>query len=514
MCYQRRVQQATAPDQADGTSRSEIPNWLRAVAPWIATVLAGLFGAWLALNVAGTTHTALGPLAIDAQISPSWRGDTVLEVDPLGTLEFDTHTAPLRVTVSLRSVDVEAVQQIVENPAALNAIESQLVEDLDSALWRAAIRAGVVAVVGAVIAGGLVLRSWRRALLAGAVALAAVGLSYTVALMTFDRDAVREPRYTGLIATAPRLVGSVEAITTDFGAYVDQLASLVTNVTRIYDVTSGLPTWGPTDDTTRVLFVSDLHLNPAAWGIIRAVGDQYDVDVIVDAGDIADHGTAAESQYVAAIGTLGRPYLYVKGNHDSILTAAAVAEQPNAIVLDHEPVRVADLYFYGAPDARFTPDQQTRGTASEDLRLGSEELATRVRNLGVRPDVIVYHDPTHADLFQDTAPLILSGHAHRRRDIVLDDGTRVFVQGSTGGAGLRGLEHEEPTPVMLSVLYFDQETKQLVAWDDIKLGGLGLSSAELRRTQVDQSGDTTEDQDTGEVAPTPPASPSPEPTDE
>src|SRR5512145_759699 len=148
MCYQRRVDQATAPGQADGMTRSELPSWLRAMAPWVATILAGLFGAWLALNVAGTTHTALGPLAIDAEISPSWRGDTVLQVDPLGTLEFDTHTAPLRVTVSLRSVDVQAVQRIVENPAALNSIEGRLVEDLNSALWRAAIRAGIVAVIG------------------------------------------------------------------------------------------------------------------------------------------------------------------------------------------------------------------------------------------------------------------------------------------------------------------------------------------------------------------------------
>jgi hypothetical protein len=97
---------------------------------------------------------------------------------------------------------------------------------------------------------------------------------------------------------------------------------------------------------------------------------------------------------------------------------------------------------------------------------------------------------------------------------VLDDGTRVFVQGSTGGAGLRGLEHEEPTPVTLSVLYFSRETRQLVAWDDIKLGGLGLSSAEIRRTQADDSGDSTDDQDTGEVAPTRQGSPAPEPTDE
>lgn len=500
-----RMEQATAPDQAE-EAEFELPEWLRKVAPWIATVLAGLFGAWLALNVAGVTHTAIGPLAIDAEIAPSWQGDTVLEVNPLGTLEFDTHTAPLRITVSLQSVDLEAVQRIVENPAALDSIEGRLVSDLNAALWSAAIRTAVVAVIGAVLAGALVLRSWRRALLAGAVAFAAVGLSYALAFTTFDRDAVQEPRYTGLLATAPRLVGSVEAITTNFSAYVDQLASLVTNVTRIYDVTTTLPTWTPTDDTIRVLFVSDLHLNPAAWQIMRAVSDQYDVDVIVDAGDIADHGTAAESRYVEPISTLGRPYLYVKGNHDSILTAAAVAEQPNAIVLDHNPVRVAGLYFYGAPDARFTPDQQTRGTASEDLRRSSEELAERVRNLAVRPDVLVYHDPTYADLFQDTAPLVLSGHAHRRRDIVLEDGTRVFVQGSTGGAGLRGLEGEEPTPVMLSVLYFNPETKRLVARDDITLGGLGLSSAEIHRVQIEDPEEQGED-DTGEVAPTPTGSP-------
>ncbi len=512
MCYQRSVEHATAPDETKGENSFEPPKWLRVAAPWIATVLAGLFGAWLALSVAGTTHTTLGPMSIDAQISPSFEGNTVLEVNPLGTLEFDTHTAPLRITVSLQSLDLQSVRQIVENPAALSSIESQLVNDLNSALLRAAIRAGVVAVIGALIAGGLVLRSWRRALLAGAVALSAVGLSYTLTFATFDRSAVREPRYTGLIAAAPQVVGSVESITSNFGAYVDQLASLVTNVTQIYDVTSALPTWAPTDSTIRVLHVSDLHLNPAAWGIIRAVGDQYDVHVIVDTGDIADHGTAAESRYVEPISTLGRPYVYVKGNHDSVLTATAVAEQSNAIVLDHEPVNVAGLQFYGAPDPRFTPDQRTRGTASEDIRRGSEELAARARNLAVRPDVIVYHDPTHADLFQDTAPLILAGHGHRRRDIVLDDGTHVFLQGSTGGAGLRGLEHEEPTPVMLSVLYFDPESKQLVARDDITIGGLGLSSAEITRVQFDglegSNGDDSGEEDgSGEVAPTPGVSP-------
>lgn len=482
-------------------SRS-LPAWTRRVAPWAAAVLAGLFGAWIALNVAGTTQTQIGPLNVDAEIAPSWTGETTVQVDPLGTLVFDTHTAPLQVTLSLRAVDVDAVQLIVEHPTALDALEAQLVDDLDDALTKAAIRAAVVAIIGAVIAGGLVLRSWRRALLSGAVALTAIAASYALTLVTFDRQAIQEPRYTGLLAMAPRVVGSAEAITADFGAYIDQLGSLITNVSRIYETAIALPTWAPTDDTIRVLLVADLHLNPAAWGVIRTVSNQYDVDVIVDAGDIADHGTAPEARYVEPISTLGRPYLFVKGNHDSVLIVRAIEAQENAVVLDGRPVTVAGLRFLGAADPRFTPDQQTRGTAAEDLREATVELAERARSLPTRADVLVFHDPTHADLFQDTAPLVLAGHAHRRRDIVLDDSTRIFVQGSTGGAGLRGLEGEEPTPVMLSVLYFDPTTKGLLAWDDITLGGLGLSSAEIRRTQIDD-GLPGEPDDLGEVAPTP-----------
>lgn len=523
MCYQRRVAEPVVNESTDSDVRSQPPPWLRKTAPWVATLLAGLFGAWIALSVAGTTHTDIGPLNVDAEISPAWTGETVLQVDPLGTLVFDTHASPLRVTLSIRAIDVEAVQRMVAEPASFNALESQLTRDLDDALTRAAVRAGVVATIGALLAGGLVLRSWRRALLAGAVGVSAVGLTYGLTFATFDRDAIQQPRYTGLLTLAPQVVGSAEAITADFGAYVDQLAGLVTNVTRLYDTAIALPTWAPTDDLTRVLFVADLHLNPAAWGVIRAVANQYDVDVIVDAGDIADHGTAPEARYAEPISTLGRPYLFVKGNHDSVLIVRAVQAQPNAIVLDHQPVTVAGLRFLGAPDPRFTPDQQTRGTAAEDIRRATEELAERARYLPMRPDVLVFHDPTHADMFADTAPLVLAGHAHRRNDIVLDDGTRIFVQGSTGGAGLRGLEGEEPTPVTLSVLYFDPATKALVAWDDIKLGGLGLSTAEISRTQltpqgeqiggeideepgVEGGGDDVEQDDAvepGEVAPTP-----------
>jgi hypothetical protein len=77
--------------------------------------------------------------------------------------------------------------------------------------------------------------------------------------------------------------------------------------------------------------------------------------------------------------------------------------------------------------------------------------------------------------------LALAGHTHVRSTELLSTGTRLMVQGSTGGAGLRGLEHEEPTPIQASVLYFSKADHRLQAWDDVTLGGLGEQSVQIQR---------------------------------
>jgi hypothetical protein len=56
-----------------------------------------------------------------------------------------------------------------------------------------------------------------------------------------------------------------------------------------------------------------------------------------------------------------------------------------------------------------------------------------------------------------------------------------LIEGSTGGAGLRALDHDEPTPLEASVLYFSRTTHELQAYDDITLGGLGLTSVSVVR---------------------------------
>ena len=113
--------------------------------------------------------------------------------------------------------------------------------------------------------------------------------------------------------------------------------------------------------------------------------------------------------------------------------------------------------------------------------VAARALAAKAATLADPVDIVMVHDPTEAPELADAAPLILAGHVHERQDQQLDDDTELLVQGSTGGAGLRALESEQPTPLTFTVLYFNRNTGLLQARDEITLGGLGTSSAEVTR---------------------------------
>lgn len=465
----------------------------------VAALLLGLVGGWLGLTVAGTVHHEVGPLTTSMRLQPTWGGGTTVVVPPLGELRLDTHVGVLGVRARLEGLDVDEARALVAAPEQLADLKPQAVADIRWALTMAVVRAGLAAALGAVLLGGLAFRRTGAALVAGATALTAVGGSAGVAVVTANPGSIAEPRYTGLLADAPSVVGTAESIVTDFSRYGDQLAQVVRNVSGLYAATSTLPLMPATDDTVRLLHVSDLHLAPQAWDTVRTVADQYDVDVVVDSGDITDHGSRPENRYVEEIRHLDVPYVWVRGNHDSLVTQQAMARQRNVVVLDGRPRRVAGLTFLGLGDPTFTPDKS--GTATPDqVAAAARELADRARRHG-GVDVTVFHDATVAAALDGAAPVSLHGHLHYRRVTRGPEGTWFMVQGSTGGSGLRALEPEEPAPILLSVVYLDRETGALRGYDDIRLGGLGSTSAQIERHVVDPAEEAG--QETAYVAPAP-----------
>jgi predicted MPP superfamily phosphohydrolase len=284
------------------------------------------------------------------------------------------------------------------------------------------------------------------------------------------------------------VVGSARSIVSEFDVYQEELARLVTNVTKLYDVTSTLPTYRPDPSTIRVLHVSDIHLNPASWKIIASLVEQYRISVIVDTGDTMDHGSPAENAFLDPVRDLGAPYVWIRGNHDSRTTQRYLSSHKrfkNVHVLDEgRAVTVAGLRIAGTGDPQYTPDRSTQAQGDPAERMAGIRLASALRDqqaAGTPVDIAMAHDPTAARETDGAVPLVLAGHIHRQKMEVLPLGTRLRIEGSTGGSGLRAVDDKYPDPVEASVLYLDSTTKRLQAWDEIRLGGLGLTKAEVSR---------------------------------
>ncbi|MGK5632444.1 metallophosphoesterase family protein [Streptomyces sp. URMC 123] len=444
-----------------------------------------LVGAWLGLLVVGSVRTPVGPVDTRMTLRPSLTGGTKVNVSPLGALELRSHHAPIRLDVDVDQLDPERSRALVKHPERINGLQEDIVRDVVAGTRELAIRSCAAVVVGATALGLAVYRRPRRALAAGGLALALLAASGTAAYATWNPQSVLEPKFSGLLSGAPSVVGTARGIVSDFDVYQKELARLVTNVTKLYDATATLPTYQPDPTTTRLLHVSDIHLNPAAWHIVESLVKQYDIDLIVDSGDTMDHGTEAENGFLDPISDLGAPYVWVRGNHDSAATQRSMAGRKNVHVLDDaRPVEVAGLRLAGIGDPQFTPDRSVVPAGDPAERAAGERLAAALRaerERGTPVDIAVAHNPVAAAEADGTVPLALAGHTHNRRTSVLSDGTRLMIQGSTGGGGLRAVEGDEPADIEASVLYLDRDTRRLQAWDEITLGGLGLSTAEVAR---------------------------------
>jgi predicted MPP superfamily phosphohydrolase len=505
------------------TGRADRPGPLRRAAVILAVLTVALVGTVLGVLAGGRVNTDIGPFRANLTLSPATAGSTTVDIPPLGALLLDSHDGPVHLTVRLGALDQGRTEALLDDPASISRASQTAVEDVRAGVMRLGLRTLASAVLAALLLAALVFRNVRRTAWAGGVALLVTAGSLGGAAATLRPQAIEEPRYEGLLVNAPAIVGDARRIANDYTKYAEQLQRLVGNVSQLYTTVSALPVYEPAPGTTRVLHVSDMHLNPTGWQLIRTVVEQFDIDVVIDTGDITDWGSEPEASFVGSIGLLKKPYVFIRGNHDSGRTAAAVARQPNAIVLQNSTTTVGGLTIAGIGDPRFTPDKNTSPAgsgltaqvANQVIGVG-EQLADTVRNSPRPVQMALVHDPASAGPLSGTCPLVLAGHTHARQvsrlpQVPGKQPTALMVEGSTGGAGLRGLEGEKPTPLSMSVLYFDQR-KMLQAYDDITVGGTGQSQVNLERHVVANPAQGAQ----VPVTPTPtrggPESPSPTPT--
>ncbi|QLQ39692.1 metallophosphoesterase family protein [Micromonospora robiginosa] len=495
---QENEEQRAGDRTSPGTGRARrLAAWrpghrLRRLGVALALLAVALGGIVVGTYAGGHVGTDIGPFRAELKLSPSLDGGTTVDIPPLGALLLNSHDGPAYLTVEVGSLDQGRTEALIDDPASISRASQSAVQDVRDGVMRLGLKTLASAVLATLLLAGLVFRDVRRTAWAGGLALAITAGSLGVAAATVRPQAIEEPRYEGLLVNAPAIVGDARRIANDYTKYAEQLQRLVGNVSKLYTTVSALPVVQPSPGTTRVLHVSDMHLNPTGWQLIRTVVEQFGIDVVIDTGDMTDWGSEPEASFVGSVGLLKKPYVFIRGNHDSPRTAAAVAQQPNAIVLNNSTTTVAGLTIAGIGDPRFTPDKETSPAGSgltsavADQVIGAgEQLASTVQKSPRKVDVALVHDPASAGPLSGTCPLVLSGHTHARQVSKLPQApdkqpTTLMVEGSTGGAGLRGLEGEKPTPLTMTVLYFDQQ-KLLQAYDEITVGGTGQSQVNLER---------------------------------
>jgi predicted MPP superfamily phosphohydrolase len=494
-----------------------------------------VLGCGVGTALAPPVRAQVGPLSVDVRAVPSLHPGVHLLMPPAGDVRFSTHVAPLALEATISEVDLDSARTLILSPARLRALQEEAPDDLLRAALEALALSTVSALLCSAALAGLAFRTdWRRNRQVAMTLIGILGLTTAASGLTFNSDRFAQPRFEGLLSRAPYVANQTSSLVDRLESYRSGLADIVQSITTLYGAGDDLPVLagGSRDDLITVLHVSDLHLNPLGFDLTQRLARQFDADLVVDTGDITTWGTEVESAVLSRISDVKIPYVFVRGNHDSAGTQLAVARNPNAVVLDGRVAEVAGLVIAGLGDPRFTPDgegpppESTRpatptpsprgtstapspsgpapSTASQAIVAGEDpqlvegrRLAETVRewnatNPGRPVSVAAFHEPAGSPAVDGSVPLMLSGHLHRRFVETLTGGTRLMVQGSTGGAGFDSLKPtaaDHPVPLSASVLYIARSGSRagrLLAYDDVTVGGFGLASASVKRTVVRQ----------------------------
>ena len=420
--------------------------------------------------------SGVGPTAVSLQTSIG-SPKTVVRLPALGTVSATTHRIPFRVRVDIEQVDVEQLADLATSSEGRAELNDMVADDLVVLARKGAIRLVLgVGVLGLLVSLILFHRRWRTAFLgavgsAGAASLLMMGMAMDYEIAAFD-----DPTFNGPITKAHAVIEAVgdrvellDEARSRYEVAAQRMSELM--------VILGDPAADPRDLDTVILHVSDIHGNPFAFDFISELASEFDVDGVIDTGDISSSfldtgelstfGGPIDDLLIRAIQRLDVPYLFVSGNHDSPSTLRRLSSANNLVLLDGSSASIGPVDVFGWGDPTYSIEAVPEVDKSEERASDAPEVAQAFAESSA--EILAVHDGVLGQEVVGDAEVILAGHTHEQ-GVEEAEGTIVLTVGSTGATGLKSLTLEADKTYDAELLYF--EAGQLVTVDYVQLRNL------------------------------------------
>ena len=498
---------STLPDHASAAETRHGRPWrvaARAVTV-LAVILATLAGGYFAF-VSFRVDRQLSIGGIRLSLSPGHTGslDVYVPLVDWGA-RFESIRLPARLRVDVRTVDREALQRVADGGSVdISAVRGEARDAIASYLR------GLIAVVafccltlGLLTAFAVRNRAGPRLryTVATAVITTLVVCAALVALLP-PRGQMDTPQYYAYGADIPRALDAVASVRRSGRSLDQELDAQLVGLARLVTAPAGRT---PVEGRPRVTIASDLHNNVISLAVLERAARNGPV---LFPGDLSDRGSPLESALVARVAHIGKPFVFVTGNHDSDRSAQELADDGAVVLTEFGRLKrgggfgpivneVAGMRIAGYADPferRAAEDYRDRFTNTVTPEQ-QEDFSDWLRPMIGDVDVVMVHEPALiAPMLEElrasppAAPLVfVVGHTHTA---ALDRQPNVDVinGGSLGGGGTGNLADGE-TDVGLARMSYETDAFEPLAVDLVSIDP-GTGAATARRERLDEAATT------------------------
>ncbi|RJX24676.1 MAG: hypothetical protein C4554_08660 [Dethiobacter sp.] len=396
----------------------------------------------LVIQFLSPANFSAGAFEFEASLKFMGSGRTFIHFPPLGKIIAPTHIPPLDFHLTLKNINLEEMSEFIGNFSQTGFWPEKIIREIKINI----IKYITSLLLLAFFLGMASILLWTRHNInkkemfwAGLVNILVLLFFLTVALLSFNMTAFSRAEYEGILEAAPWVlstlqegIGVIENIGIQFMEVVENISFLHKEIEKNNPLVEN-------KDTKRILHVSDIHNNPAAFDFIQRIVETFDVEMIIDTGDLVDYGTLLEMELFSQFFTnIDIPYIFIPGNHESPLVVEQLKKIKNVTVLEEGIIEIAGLNIAGIADPA---SYSTAMVVADDTAMeNTAKKLHEIVNGAERADIIAAHNPEFFKYLRNNNYILLGGHQHKPY-IKKGENYIEINAGTTGASGIRGLKN-------------------------------------------------------------------------